>query len=85
MLLLLCSIYLAFGAKLSGCGALELGGWCFGWTLIVVRGDWVSDGSVSGGEVSWTVAEKTEVPTVKTTGSLSVLPFLSVARATVVS
>lgn len=85
MLLLLCSMYLAFGAMLSGCGALELGGWCFGWILIVLPGAWVSGGSVLGGEVSWTVAEETEVPTVKITGSLSVLPFLSAARAIDVS
>lgn len=83
MLLLLCSIYSAFGAKLSGC---RLGGrGRFGWNLIVLLGAWVSDESVWGGEVSWTVAEKLEVPTAKITGALSVLPLLSVARSVDVS
>lgn len=84
MVLLLCSIYSAFGAKLSGCGPLELGGrGCFDLILIVLLGAWVSDESVWGGEVSWTVAKKLEVPPAEITlsGALSILPLLPVARS----
>lgn len=81
MLLLLCSKYLALGAKLPGCGALELGEGGFGWNLIVLPGAWVSDGSVWGREVSWTVGGSIAVPAVQVGGPLSVLPFVSDAGA----